>query len=637
MNTNEVGTTNLDAKLISNLGQAFEINELLKEDLFVLPQFNIATSSQSTTGRNKRISLYRFGSSASRKTSLSIVYRVSNLRESILNFLGNEASRAFRVVLGMRNDGKYEHKSVSDRIEQALNMDAGHLTLREDISDVIENKVQSLEHLRGDYLRRLIQYRRLGAQLRAVQADVLRISQFLVDPNAADRLRLESLVATQNLARQAVTAEDVVLSRNAYITKCTELSKSYLSTGLNCLQALKQKSADSQQLRAELLQESCVFIKDLVDNRIPLNPNVKLPIIKHHQQTQVAFVSDDNAVIDETVQQNKPFMTTGVVSGVTNAYSQQQQHTKRGYAIVESLEQEMKTWRMEHTIVGDNKDHGIGIIGKGKLKSLSDKNWEVRRSRSSSRQIATGAGREKSSSPSPSRTSLHSVTSSALNLSQSGMIMTVDGDVDKVKDETRDDILQDYANWVLAGQQQFESMVSQSMSRCVKMTLTALENKFMRASKSSSSSSSSHSQNIHGQGGHSAGNHVGSAKTTKPSTSNVIGNATTHSHTSSSSSSDQMDDDSAALGLVCDHWNPSKHLMWQIKQREDELRGAKKHFENVRSIVTNEVRDRLQAIYNCEIQQQMSTITRVQLRLKKSKETLRKHQMSMEAYQSLKI
>ena len=53
MSANEVGTTNLDAKLISNLGQAFEINELLKEDQFVLPQFNIATSSQSSKGRNK--------------------------------------------------------------------------------------------------------------------------------------------------------------------------------------------------------------------------------------------------------------------------------------------------------------------------------------------------------------------------------------------------------------------------------------------------------------------------------------------------------------------------------------------------------------------------------------------------------
>ena len=68
----------------------------------------------------QRISLYRFGNSASRKTSLSIIYRVANLRENILNFLGNEASRAFRVVLGIRNDGKYEHKTVSDRIEQAL-------------------------------------------------------------------------------------------------------------------------------------------------------------------------------------------------------------------------------------------------------------------------------------------------------------------------------------------------------------------------------------------------------------------------------------------------------------------------------------------------------------------------------------
>jgi hypothetical protein len=38
--------------------------------------------------------------------------------------------------------------------------------------------------------------------------------------------------------------------------------------------------------------------------------------------------------------------------------------------------------------------------------------------------------------------------------------------------------------------------------------------------------------------------------------------------------------------------------------------------QSVRESVTSEVRDRLQAIYNLELQQQMSAISRVQVRIK---------------------
>lgn len=87
----------------------------------------------------------------------------------------------------------------------------------------------------------------------------------------------------------------------------------------------------------------------------------------------------------------------------------------------------------------------------------------------------------------------------------------------------------------------------------------------------------------------------------------------------------------AALELVCDHWDHAKRLMWQIKQREQELAGAKHHFEvclcvivtcfgsnmqniqGVRESVTSEVRDRLQALYNLELQQHMASLSRVQV------------------------
>jgi hypothetical protein len=45
----ESATSNLDAKLISNLGQAYEIREFLKEDLFILPQFNVSASKVSSS------------------------------------------------------------------------------------------------------------------------------------------------------------------------------------------------------------------------------------------------------------------------------------------------------------------------------------------------------------------------------------------------------------------------------------------------------------------------------------------------------------------------------------------------------------------------------------------------------------
>jgi hypothetical protein len=49
----EIPTSNLDAKLISNLGYAYEVQELLKDDEFILPQFHISISSEANSNTNK--------------------------------------------------------------------------------------------------------------------------------------------------------------------------------------------------------------------------------------------------------------------------------------------------------------------------------------------------------------------------------------------------------------------------------------------------------------------------------------------------------------------------------------------------------------------------------------------------------
>jgi hypothetical protein len=71
----------------------------------------------------QRISLYSniIAHGSHRKHSLAVVYAIPTLRDQILHFLGHDASRAFRIVLGYREGGvKIEHKSVSDRIDHIL-------------------------------------------------------------------------------------------------------------------------------------------------------------------------------------------------------------------------------------------------------------------------------------------------------------------------------------------------------------------------------------------------------------------------------------------------------------------------------------------------------------------------------------
>lgn len=43
----EKATTQLDSKLIANLDQAYEIQDFLKDDQTILPQFHIASSDQT--------------------------------------------------------------------------------------------------------------------------------------------------------------------------------------------------------------------------------------------------------------------------------------------------------------------------------------------------------------------------------------------------------------------------------------------------------------------------------------------------------------------------------------------------------------------------------------------------------------
>lgn len=138
---NESATSSLDAKLISNLGQAYEIREFLKEDAFILPQFNIAAAAKASNNEyNKvflcfnqclqityllflqRVSLYSnmITHGSHKKHSLSVVYSIPTLRDKILQFIGHQASRAFRVVLGFRDGVKLEHKSFSDRLDQMM-------------------------------------------------------------------------------------------------------------------------------------------------------------------------------------------------------------------------------------------------------------------------------------------------------------------------------------------------------------------------------------------------------------------------------------------------------------------------------------------------------------------------------------
>jgi hypothetical protein len=389
--------------------------------------------------------------------------------------------------------------------------DSGHSNRREDIADVMEAKKISLEVFRGEYIKKLLHFRRLGSQVREVQMDVVRLTQFLTDPNSSDRLRLESLAATLQLARQALVAEDVVLSRNAYMAKYAELSKSYLYKGLQCLQQLKQRCAESEQLRQELFQQSCSFIKDMMDNQIVLKPKA----------------AAEPLVPSPTI---RPFSQTGGnggtlqgVDGIIRKYEENSQN------IVSKLTEDIENWKQ------------INIPESKKIKK---------------KQPLTSTKRTPATPTSPGKNPV--LAPAAAN--DRGNKQTSEASVEH---DSRDDVLQDYAAWVVAGQQQFQTQVSQSMSRCIKMTLNALENRFMRISKA-------------GHGDHAvstAGSKGKSPLKAKdvPDNSGFLWLNLLDYHICYGLYE--------ALELVCDHWTHAKNLMGQIKQREEELSGARNHFE----------------------------------------------------------
>jgi hypothetical protein len=261
--------------------------------------------------------------------------------------------------------------------------------------------------------------------------DVVRYSQFLLDPTSSDRLRLESLAATLQLARQALVAEDVVLSRNAYMVKYSELSKSYLYKGLQCLQDLKQRCAQSDQIRQDLFQQSCSFLKEMIDNKIVLR-----------SKTVHADGEDDSSLLADSI---KPFAMGSALpsswpsyySSLTASDSIIQTYESSAKNMVQQLTEDTEAWKRANP-------------------PLNTKGNKSRK----------GAGG----------------TSSKQQGGSAGILPMPD----ERPVENRDDVLHEYASWVLDGQQEFQNQVSQSMSRCIKMTLNALENRFMRISKSSS-------------------------------------------------------------------------------------------------------------------------------------------------------
>lgn len=296
---------------------------------------------------------------------------------------------------------------------------------REDLAEILQLRIANIENTRAEYLKKVLRIRGLEAKCHSVQLDNVRLTQFLTDEYSADRLRLDALSTRLELVRQALAAEDVVLSRNMYISRCADINKSFLQRGLQTLQSLKQATVESDSMRYELLNETVSFIQELLGDALRFDgESASLDaVLAAALQSDAASESKLNNKIDQV------FI--------------------RVNSMLESLRPE-----------------GVAIA-PAEAPASSHKT----------------ASRSTSSQSSPSKSS--AAPKSLAVAEPVGATEAIAEDNSHSLDlDNENKVIKMYAANAVEGHQQFQALVAQSMGRCVKLTLSALERKFMRVSNS---------------------------------------------------------------------------------------------------------------------------------------------------------